>query len=650
MTSDYVAGLHDQEESEQIDCSSGVVPADSIAGETGESKEEQEILVPVLTSMTSFFFKHYRLTMYSYLNRCLKNGTLDGKVGFHVLNQAIDRHVCSFGNPQYWRVDRETFIVNVPVALILKTGTEDRKWDGFLSLWFHMGEEVSCSVEYLASLDEMTDDDLPLLSSYLVPIFTNKQMDAEAEAIWAIYLPDALHDPEKRSAVALANKMGLSIEYHPVYKHKNTSSILFFEEGELIELDEHAETASETEPKTVTIPAKTIVINTNAVQRQYSGFSIYHECVHYEEHYLFYRLQKMGNNDPQTIKTQKIKVTKDVKINDPVYWMEKQANRGAYGLLMPVTVMQEIIHSELQKTTKCPHAGYRYQVVGEEIADRLRLPWFRVRARMIQLGHVDARGALHCADHHRIEPFAFEHNAWEKDEQTFVIDKDGAWKLYEKDADFRALIDSGQYMFADGHIVRNDPAFFRDGVHGSRLSVWANAHVDQCCLRFTRQYVQQHVGKYVFGRMNYDADYVKQTLFYVEGLMNDGERDELTATKIYQQSFPETFKDAFDLVRKQNKLSIESTAELMNLSDSTLKRWLKEPDEQISIDFIVVAALAMKLPDWISELLLDRAHKCLSKANRRHLALQWILRVQWNDGIRAANDFLTAKGLEPLHI
>ena len=58
MTSDYVAGLHDQEGPEQIDCSSGVVPAGSFAGEAGESKKEQEILVPVLTSMTSFFFKH----------------------------------------------------------------------------------------------------------------------------------------------------------------------------------------------------------------------------------------------------------------------------------------------------------------------------------------------------------------------------------------------------------------------------------------------------------------------------------------------------------------------------------------------------------------------------------------------------------------
>lgn len=57
MTSDYVAGLHDQEEPEQIDCSTGVVPKGSFAGEAGESKEEQEILVPVLTSRRPFFFR-----------------------------------------------------------------------------------------------------------------------------------------------------------------------------------------------------------------------------------------------------------------------------------------------------------------------------------------------------------------------------------------------------------------------------------------------------------------------------------------------------------------------------------------------------------------------------------------------------------------
>ena len=150
--------------------------------------------------------------------------------------------------------------------------------------------------------------------------------------------------------------------------------------------------------------------------------------------------------------------------------------------------------------------------------------------------------------------------------------------------------------------------------------------------------------------MNYDAEYVKQTLFYVEKYTMEGETDEFIATKKYKDTFPESFREAFAQIRKQNKLSIEKTAELMNLSDRTLKRWIKEPDDKITIDFVVTVALALKLPDWMSELLLDRAHKCLSTANRRHLALRWILRVQWNDGIAAANEFLQAKGLDKLQI
>lgn len=648
MENDFVTDLQNQKEPEQEDCSSGIVP---VGNEKTESPvDEQEIQVPVLTSMRKFLFQNYRLTLYSYLNRSLRNGSLESIVGFRVVNKVIDRHVCSFGNPVFWRVDRETFIANVGVTLCLDSGKDCRDWDGFLSLWFHMGEKVTCSIEYLGEMNELADEELPMLSSYLVPIFSNKQMDAEAEAIWAIYLPEALRDPEKRSAVTLAKKMGLTIQYQPVYRHKDTASILFFEEGELMVKDETAEDASETKPTNITIPANTIVINTNAVQQRYAGFHIYHECVHFEEHYLFYRLQKMGNNDPHTIKTEKVKVREGVKINDPVYWMEKQANRGAYGLLMPATATQDIIHTELQNTTKCPHVGYRYQVVGEEIANRFELPWFRVRARMIQLGHVDARGALHCADHHRIEPFAFDHNAWEKDEQTFVIDKDGAWKLYEKDDEFRKLIDSGLYTYADGHIVRNDPAFFREGVQGPRLSVWANAHVDQCCVRFVRQYEQQHLGKYVFGRMNLDVAYAKQTCFYLESDVDQISVNELIATKKFRENFPDTFKEGFQLLRKRNKLSLEKTAELMHISDTTLRRWIDAPEEKITIDFVVTVALAMRLPDWLSTLLLDRAHKCLSDSNKRHLALKWILRVMWNDGIQKANEFLKQMGFDPLMV
>ena len=57
-------------------------------------------------------------------------------------------------------------------------------------------------------------------------------------------------------------------------------------------------------------------------------FNIYHECVHYYEHYLFFRLPEMHHNDLRRMKTEEIEITGDEeKVTNSVYWMEKQANR-----------------------------------------------------------------------------------------------------------------------------------------------------------------------------------------------------------------------------------------------------------------------------------------------------------------------------------
>ena len=52
----------------------------------------------------------------------------------------------------------------------------------------------------------------------------------------------------------------------------------------------------------------------------------------------------------------------------------------------------------------------------------------------------------------------------------------------------------------------------------------------------------------------------------------------------------------------------------------------------------------------LSALLLDRAYIQLSESNRRHLALQYILKVLWSEGIENANAYLTARKLDCLSI
>ena len=89
METDFVTDLQNQREPEQEDSSSGIVP---VSNETAESPvNEQEIQVPVLTSMRKFLFQNYRLTLYSYLNRSLRNGSLKSIVGFHFANKVMPK-------------------------------------------------------------------------------------------------------------------------------------------------------------------------------------------------------------------------------------------------------------------------------------------------------------------------------------------------------------------------------------------------------------------------------------------------------------------------------------------------------------------------------------------------------------------------------
>ena len=54
---------------------------------------------------------------------------------------------------------------------------------------------------------------------------------------------------------------------------------------------------------------------------------------------------------------------------------------------------------------------------------------------------------------------------------------------------------------------------------------------------------------------------------------------------------------------------------------------VREPAKYISADFVMMVTLILKLPDWISELLFDRAYVCLSRSNKRHLASRYIQRA-----------------------
>ena len=78
--------------------------------------------------------------------------------------------------------------------------------------------------------------------------------------------------------------------------------------------------------------------------------------------------------------------------------------------------------------------------------------------------------------------------------------------------------------------------------------------------------------------------------------------------------------------------------------------FVEDPKKYMNEDYLTMLCLYFKLPDWISRLIFKRAHFQLDEENKRHQALLHILRVQSNDGVEAANDYLTRCHLATLAI
>ena len=734
------------------DCSNDNIPdgtaARTIPTGSGKKKESTiestsgRLLVPDVTSMTKYLCSSHRLIIYSYLNQCLKDGSLAKTAKLDIRDTWLNRRSCELTEFSYWKIDRTSFYTDVLVTLHLKTGRGTVTWRGTVAVWCSFEEEEEGEEDKGSWFIEKSDADdgfiyvieelvpeVPdrsgyvRLSPFLVPYYRNAKVDELAEHIWTTFLPEALYDPEMRDAPALAKKMGMSIRYLPVHRHKKINSILFFKTDTIEILEEGSRPG--TVPQTIRIPANTIVINTNAIRQDYSSYDIFHECIHYEEHYLFYCLQKLSSNDVTKVPSVEtdpeegagketavsddpeaweerndlrsntdqvqggqavgVPASRDAKktdssagccqrkdknsqkktLKDPIYFMEKQANRGASALMMPASdtrsrILEESIKAEetIRRTLGRPsrHLGEIYEEVGKQLSKKLGVPHFRIRARLIQLGYVEAKGSLNYVEKKLIQPFAFEPESWQESTHTFNIDRRTLQNLMIGNEDLRKVMESKRYVYADGHVVRNGCRFLemkKDwmGLDNLVLSDWANRHVDECCLRFVRVYMQEGIGQYVFGRMYYDAEFVARTRFYIDDFLNRekiGDIDDIEARMLYKQRFPKKFAEAFQFLRVANGTKMTEMADALGLTEQQLRRWLDMPAKYRNEDFLTAVALVLELPDWISRLLFKRAGLVLDDENPRHVALDHILRVQSCDGIPAANSYLERHSMSAL--
>ncbi len=612
-------------------------------------KTAKTIVVPKIQSMQRYILKHHKRLIVEELNRQLTEGTLLSNQILQSLPKPIRLMDCSFGEMTFWRIDSRTLLVDVSICVNSNVNEEQESIGLYCELWVDMREDISFVCGECGLLEEKPKRKYWLLSSYLVPILRKEDIEKGAEELLLRYCPNAVINHEEHTPYTLASRMGLSVQRLPLYKQSGILSMLFFRDGSVKVCDEKEDDGQNDGFQEMDISAGTILINTNAVHKDYCQLEIYHECIHYDWHYMFFRLQDMHNSDVNALQTKRITITSENTPEHPVKWMEWQARRGSFSLMMPLGKMRSMIERlDTAIGVQDIHAGKKFDRLARTIARECGLPKFRVRARLIQLGYIAAQGALNYVDGMYIEPFAFSCSSL-RTNHSFVIDRESVYTIYKEDKEFRKQIQSGRYVYVDGHVCLNDNRYIRVTQLGVRLTPWANAHVDECCLRFVHIYEQSGIANYRFGTMNSDEEYNKHYFAFADEKNRLSDENKFAAMTRILDSMPNSFHGALTYLMNQAHITIEMLEERSGISGRTISRLRTEENREYSIDQVIAICIGLHLPPWLSRGLIERAGYVL-RNSKQHQAYQFVLDCLFMDSVDDVQRFLETTGCKKLKL
>ena len=613
-------------------------------------KTTKTVLVPQIQSMKEYILKHCKRIIFRALNQSIQSGCLDLPFDLDGGSLTLSAANCSVGDMNFWRYDKYNALADIVVLPEICTADGLASCPLYVELWINMKAGMEFCAGECGHLRDLPERPYWRLSNYLIPILRKDEIEAGAEDLLLRLCPNALSDLREHNAYVLAEQMGLNVERLPLYNRQHTLSMLFFCEGMVVVQEDASSPDDEPPvPYSVSIPGNTILINTRAVHKDYCQLEIYHECIHYDWHFMFYRLQHMHNNDINALKTKRIVITDSSQNKNPLTWMEWQANRGSFGLMMPLSMMSAQLSEKMNSLSRPnDHWGKRFDLIARKIAEEKDLPKFRVRARLIQMNYIAAKGALNYVDGSYIEPFAFDLSKGSGN-YTFVLTRNNLFDEYQGNPSFRDQMDSGRYVYADGHICLNDKRFVTGTPKGLRLTAWANAHVDQCCLRFINVYEPCGLADYCFGCLNSDEEYNRHYISFAEEDGSLSDREKIEHMQRILGSLPDTFPETLTALMARAGMTEEKLEELSGISVSTISRLRRMDRTNYSVDQVVALCIALQLPPWLSSELLSQAGLVLRRT-RQHRAYRLILDCMFMDPLDTVQSFLKSSGCEELKL
>ena len=483
------------------------------------------------------------------------------------------------------------------------------------------------------------------VDKYLLPVLEGNDYNRMAGYIISKYMrkfygADVPVDPQ-----AWVDYKGLTLKYG-VFPEEGVLGEYFFSYG----------TAEIVNPKTgrvttVEIQPGTIVLNILiANDRAKRNSTLLHELIH---HYLggfFFLLQKLHGHEYCSYMCRRF--DREAEQHDrwtPIDIMEMQANKMPRYLSIqdkPGREYAEKLMEELGGTRDL--AGMNLLV--ERMAGHFETTKTAARSRLSDFGFHEVRGVLQSANGSLVPSYVSRL----AENETYTIDEADGVREFVRNAEFRKLINTGRYLYVEGHYCRNDKKYLYQDQNGiDHLTTYAREHMDECCLVFTRTY-RKSLARIVNGIIQKGTGKGRQEIRYQrrDGGSPITEEGKQTLALIRQQQadyavFEKSFNEMTVELMGRKKMTVGALAEATGLSCETVKNLRNDRTRLFPIQEIVAVAIALHLPPEISKNYIRRAPTNFTGSDEMY-CYRYALNEWYRLPVAEVNRKLVEMGIRPL--
>lgn len=503
--------------------------------------------------------------------------------------------------------------------------------------------------------EQQEDSDNDKYSGELVPIISRDAFENEATKFLEKYYPLALQEPVAVPIRKIAEDMGLSIiEDSLLSSELDIFGLVVFEDGNIKDKNKNI----------VIRNAKrgTVLIDPRVYYERTLGtvnFTIAHECFHWYRHQPYHALMKMlGANDElgKIIQCSIGSNAKDSEKWKAVDWMEWQANGVAPHILMPtntakikISELIEKYHIHFDGTD-----GYQIEEMISELADFYGLSKQAVKMRIREMGFAKVDGAFTYVNGQYVTPFSFDASAL-TDNQSFTISSADLFKAYCLNKDFRKAIDTGRFVYIEGHVCLDNEKYIVRSDGQIKLTQYALSHIDECSFVFDKgySYESKYQGQKYYTQMMYKTpeqpnaqEYSFELNAHNKILLSQiqGARKSANAMRLYPGAFSETLVQ----LMKERKLSNKKLADASLVGERTIQRLRNDEEYPTTVQTVLGLCYGLQLSVPEAEMLVGKTDFNIKPTNPQNNAYRCVLSSCAENSIYEVNEMLESCGFEPL--